>query len=138
MGGPAVGESVLVRFHRQRRAPPEPDHVPPDLLAWAQVLDGSRLSEQTVKRAEEYLREYRQMHWAASREVGFRLASVVSSEVSPPPPLTIAPLDIIATAVAVRRKQLGIGLPSFGTVTFALQTFRRSAASAYRARIQAS
>jgi hypothetical protein len=94
---------------RRRAAPtPSPDPVSPELLAWAQVVDASQLSERTAQEAERYLRDYRRMHWTARREFGFRLRSAVAAQVSPPPPETIAPLDVLATVLSARRTQLGI------------------------------
>jgi len=88
---------------------PDPDPVSPALLAWAQAVDVSRLSERTVKDAERYLQDHRRMNAIARREVGFRLRSVIEGQVSPPPPATVASLDVIATAVSAWRKHLGIG-----------------------------
>jgi hypothetical protein len=88
---------------------PDPDAVRPDLLAWAQVVDAARLPDKTVRWAEEYLRRYRRMTLGASREEGLRLMSIIETQVSPPPPVGVHPLDAIATVLAVRRKQLGIG-----------------------------
>ena len=88
---------------------PGPDAVRPDLLAWAQVVDVSRLSDKTVRQSEDYLRRYRRMTLGGSREEGFRLLGVIEAQVSPPPPVGIHPLDVIATVLAVRRQQLGIG-----------------------------
>ena len=55
----------------QRSAQPSPDAVPtgqpaaeavpPSLLAWAQAVDVSRLSDRTVRQVERYLRGYRHM-----------------------------------------------------------------------------
>jgi hypothetical protein len=117
-----------VRMPWQRRVPdptPDPDLGPgptpdlrPDLspepvsaalLAWAQALDASKLSEKTVKQAENYLRDYRHMNYVARREFGFRLRSVIEAQVSPSPPSSVASLDVIATALSARRRQLGIG-----------------------------
>jgi hypothetical protein len=88
---------------------PDPDPVSPDLLAWAQAVDVSRLSERTVKEAERYLQDHRRMNAIARREVGLRLRSVIEGQVSPPPPATVASLDVIATAVSAWHKHLGIG-----------------------------
>ena len=88
---------------------PDPDTVRPDLLAWAQVVDVARLSDKTVRWAEDYLRRYRRMTLRRSQEEAFRLMSVIEAQVSPPPPVGIHPMDVIATVLAVRRKQLGIG-----------------------------
>jgi hypothetical protein len=86
-----------------------PDPVSPALLAWAHAVDASRLSEKTVKQAESYLRDYRHMNFLARREFGFRLRSVIEAQVSPSPPSSVASLDVIATALSARRRQLGIG-----------------------------
>jgi hypothetical protein len=88
---------------------PGPDAVRPDLLAWAQEVDVSRLSDRTVHWAEDYLRRYRRMTLGASQEEAFRLLSVIQAQVSLPPPIGIHPMDVIATVLAVRRQQLGIG-----------------------------
>ena len=86
-----------------------PDAVRPDLLAWAQEVDVSRLSDRTVHWAEDYLRRYRRMNLGARQEEAFRLLSVIQAQVSPPPPTGIHPMDVIATVLAVRRQHLGIG-----------------------------
>jgi hypothetical protein len=88
---------------------PAPEAVPPSLLAWSQAVDVSRLSDRTVRRVDRYLRGYRHMILAASQEEGFRLMAAVEAQVSPPPPVNALPLDVLATVLAVRRKQLGIG-----------------------------
>jgi hypothetical protein len=90
------------------QSPPGPQGPPPDLLAWAQAVDVSRVTEHTAKAAEEYLRDYLRMTPLAGREFGLRLASLLETQVSPPPPLSLTPSDIAATVLAVRRKQLGI------------------------------
>ena len=86
-----------------------PGAVPPNLRAWAEVVDATQLSERTAKDAEDYLRHYRRMNAFARHELALRLVSVVANQVSPPPPIGLAPLDILATVTALRRKQLGIG-----------------------------
>ena len=103
----------------RRAAQPGPDEVPPDqsvatavppdLLSWAQGVEVSRLSGRTVREAGAYLRGYRHVTLAASQEEGFRLVAAVEAQVSPPPPADAQPLDVLATVLAVRRKQLGIG-----------------------------
>jgi len=47
---------------RRRTAKPGPaDAMPADLVAWAQVVDASGLSEKTVQDTEYFLRTYRRM-----------------------------------------------------------------------------
>ena len=88
---------------------PAPEAVPPDLLAWAQAVDVSRLSDKTVRQAEDYLRKYRHMMLQRSRYEALRLREIIEAQVSPPPPATVHSMDVIATVLAVRRQQLGIG-----------------------------
>jgi hypothetical protein len=95
---------------RRRTAKPAPaDAMPKDLVAWAQVVDASGLSEKTVQDTEEFLRTYRRMTEFAREELAFRLVAAVETQVNPPPPRDVAPLDILATVLSVRRRQLGIG-----------------------------
>ncbi len=98
-----------MRKRAPRRAVSGRDPVSPDLLAWAQVVDASRLSAETAEQAEDYLREFGRLSRIARTEFGFRLVSAIESQVRPPPPASVAPLDIIATVVAARRRQLGLG-----------------------------
>jgi hypothetical protein len=88
---------------------PGPDPVRAELLAWAQAVDVSGLSDKNAKQAESYLRDYRRMNVSARREWGFRVRDAIATQVRPPPPVTIPPLDVMATVVAARRKQLGTG-----------------------------
>jgi hypothetical protein len=83
--------------------------VSPELLAWAQAVDASQLSDRTVKGAERYLRDYRRLDYLTRREYGLRLRSAIEAQVSPAPPASVASLDVIATALSAWRKQLGIG-----------------------------
>jgi hypothetical protein len=83
--------------------------VQEDLVAWAQVVDVSGLSEKTVQDAEDYLRTYRRMTEFAREELALRLMATVETQVKPPPPVDVAPLDVLATVLSVRRRQLGIG-----------------------------
>lgn len=87
---------------------PSPDRVPSDLLTWADAVDTTQLSDKTVKDAERFLRDYRRMaNLGARREIALRLRSVIEAQVSPSPPATIANMDVIATALSARRRQLG-------------------------------
>ncbi len=82
--------------------------MPPDLLAWANAVDATLLSDKTVKDAERFLRDYRRMtSLGARREIALRLRSAIEAQVSPSPPATIGSMDVIATVLSVRRKQLG-------------------------------
>ena len=52
---------------------------------------------------------YRHMTLNDRQQEGFRLRDAVEARVSPPPPVDAHPMDVLATVLAVRRKQLGIG-----------------------------
>jgi hypothetical protein len=88
---------------------PAPEAVPPSLLAWSQAVDVSRLSDKTVRQVERYLRGYRHMTLDLRQQEAFRLRAAVEAQVSPPPPADAHSMDVLATVLAVRRKQLGIG-----------------------------
>jgi hypothetical protein len=83
--------------------------VPADLVAWAGEVDVSRLSDGTFQDAEDYLKGYRHMNLDLSQQMGWRVIAAVEAQVTPSPPAFAQPLDVIATVVALRRKQLGIG-----------------------------
>jgi hypothetical protein len=72
-------------------------------------VDATALSERTVREAERFLRDYRHMtSLGARRESALRLRSAIEAQVSPVPPGTISSMDVIATVLPARRRQLGI------------------------------
>jgi hypothetical protein len=97
------------RWKRERQTAPQPaldpDAVSRDLRAWAQVLDVSRITDDTARSVEWYLRKYRRLPWFSRREISYRLVSIIAAQVTPPPPLSINPLDIMATVLSARRAQ---------------------------------
>ena len=105
-------DELMVKFWR-RRVQPGPPHaqpaVPADLVAWAGEVDVSRLSDRTFQDAEDYLKGYRYMNLDLSQQMGWRLIAAVEAQVTPSPPADAQPLDVLATVLALRRKQLGIG-----------------------------
>lgn len=90
----------------------QPAAVPADLVAWAQEVDVSRLSDQTVRDAEDYLKMYRHMNLDLSQQMGWRVIAAVETQVTPSPPADARMVDVLATVLALRRKQLGTGLSS--------------------------
>jgi hypothetical protein len=81
--------------------------VSPALLNWANALDVTSLSQETASEAERFLQSYRRMPLYVRREIALRLRSVIAAQVSPVPPPTVGSMDIIATVVSLRRRQLG-------------------------------
>ena len=100
----------MVKFWR-RRVQPGPPHaqpaVPADLVAWAGEVDVSRLSDKTVREAEDYLKMYRHMNPDLSQQMGWRVIAAIQAQVNSSPPADARPLDVLATVLALRRKQLG-------------------------------
>ena len=105
----------MARFWRrkaQQDTRSAPRAVPADLVAWAQGVDVSRLSDKTVREAEDYLNKYRHMNLELSQQMGWRVMAAIEAQVTPSPPPFAQPLDVIATVLALRRKQPGTGLSS--------------------------
>ena len=112
----------MVKFWRRkvqqdtRNAQPahnaQPAPGPADLAAWAREADVSRLSPQTRREAEDYLNKYRHMNLELSQQMGWRVMAAIEAQVTPSPPPFAQPLDVIATVLALRRKQPGTGLSS--------------------------
>ena len=100
---------------RRQTAPPNPAPSPspgpelvwPTLASWANAVDVSLLSEQTVKDAERFLQTYRRMTLLVRREGALRLRAAIAAQVNPPPPATVMSMDVIAVVLDARRKQLG-------------------------------
>jgi hypothetical protein len=98
--------------HAQPAHNAQPAPGPADLAAWAREADVSRLSSQTVREAEDYLNKYRHMNLELSQQMGWRVMAAIEAQVTPSPPPFAQPLDVIATVLALRRKQPGTGLSS--------------------------
>ena len=98
-----------LRWRRRTAKPGPADALPADLVAWAQVVDASGLSAKTVQDIEYYLRTYRRMTETAREDLALRLMAAVETQVKPSPPIDGAPLDVLATVLSVRQRQLGIG-----------------------------
>jgi len=81
----------------------EPEELPLALREWRQALDVSRVTDHTVREAEYYLRNYRRMMPTGRHEASFRMMAMLTEQVSPPPPLSVAPLDAVATVLRAVR-----------------------------------
>jgi len=86
--------------------------VNPLLQAWAEVVDVSGVSDQVAADIDHFLKSYRRMPWNVRREIGFRLATVVSSQVTPPPSEFINPLDVLGTVQTIRARLRGSTSPN--------------------------
>jgi len=58
---------------------------PADFFAWAQEVDVSRLSDKTVRDAEDYLKMYRYVNLDLSQQMGWRVIAAVVTQVTPSP-----------------------------------------------------
>ena len=99
MAGSGTGKRSKTRRNAQ------PAAVPADLVAWAGEVDVSRLSDKTVRDAEDYLNGYPHMNLDLSQQMGWRVSHPrpVEAQVTPSPPADAQPLDVIATVLALRR-----------------------------------
>lgn len=97
----------MPRLRKRRQWSPGSQTVNPLLQAWASVVDVSGLSDEVAADIDQYLRSYRYKLRYPRREMEFRLVSVVSSQVSPPPSEFINPLDVLATVLTLRERLKG-------------------------------
>jgi uncharacterized RDD family membrane protein YckC len=109
--GKRLGDMFAGTYVIQERAPRRPDLLPvfatvaPQLLGWAQVVEASRLSDQTAEAAGSYLRRFHELAPAARHDLGLRIATAVLNQVSPPPPPGTPPWAYLAAVLAIRRQQ---------------------------------
>jgi len=96
---------------RQREQSDNDQVVNPLLEAWARQVDVSGVSDQVASDIERFMRSRPRMLWSERRELAFRLVSVVSAQVSPPPSEFINPLDVLATVLTLREQMMGPASP---------------------------
>jgi hypothetical protein len=90
---------------RELALPGVGEEVPAALKEWSQALDVSRVTHHTVREAEYYLKHYRHMMPTSRKGPSFRLMALLAEQVSPPPPLTVAPLDAVGTVLRAVRER---------------------------------
>jgi uncharacterized RDD family membrane protein YckC len=120
--GKRVGDIFAGTYVIQERAParqalpPAFATVPPPLAGWAQVLQVSRLSDQTAEAAGSYLRRFAELSPQARDALGVQLANAVAAQVSPPPPAETPPAAYLSAVLAVRRarEQANLVPPAYG------------------------
>ncbi len=96
---------IQERVPARRALPVEFAVVPPPLAAWAQLLQVSRLSDQTAEAAGGYLRRFTELSPQARDSLGVQLANAVAAQVSPPPPAGTPPAAYLSAVLAVRRER---------------------------------
>jgi hypothetical protein len=85
-----------------------PTSVAPGLATWADYVDATRLNDKTVRNAERFVADNRHLgSLGARRETALRLRAAIEAQVGVPAPATAASVDVIAAALAARRRNLG-------------------------------
>jgi uncharacterized RDD family membrane protein YckC len=106
--GKRLGDIFAGSFVIQQRLPARQNSAPlppvsPELVLWGAGLEMSGLTEQTAETARRYLTRLPELTPAAQAELGQRIASAVSAQVSPqPPPGT--PVTAYLSAVLTERR----------------------------------
>jgi uncharacterized RDD family membrane protein YckC len=96
---------IQERVPARRALPAEFAAVPPPLAGWAELLQVSRLSDQTAEAAGSYLRRFTELSPQARESLGIQLANAVAAQVSPPPPAGTPPAAYLSAVLAVRRER---------------------------------
>jgi uncharacterized RDD family membrane protein YckC len=106
--GKRLGDLFAGTFVIQQRLPARQNAAPlppvsPELMRWGASLEMSGLTEQTAETARRYLVRLPELTPAAQAELGHRIASAVSAQVTPlPPPGT--PIWAYLSAVLAERR----------------------------------
>ncbi|WP_433252345.1 RDD family protein [Streptosporangium sp. CA-135522] len=96
---------TIVISERGPRQYGPPLAMPPQLAAWAQTLELSRLPESVAATARQYLTRWHDLSPAVQHEMGVRIATEMSAFVSPPPPSGVPPFAYLTAVLAERRRR---------------------------------
>jgi uncharacterized RDD family membrane protein YckC len=109
--GKRLGDVFAGTFVIQQRLPTRryltvtPSLMPPELAAWAARLELSGLTDQTAAMTRGYLGRLAQLTPGARDELGQRIATAVSGQVSPPPPPGTPVLAYLSAVLAERNRR---------------------------------
>ena len=107
--GKRLGDIFAGTFVIQQRLPARraaaPAVTPPELAAWASGLEMSGLNDQTAAMARRYLSRLPELTPAARAELGARIATAVSAQVSPPPPPGTPAAAYLSAVLAERHRR---------------------------------
>jgi uncharacterized RDD family membrane protein YckC len=108
--GKRLGDIFAGTFVIQQRLPARQNAAPlppvsPELMLWGAGLEMSGLTEQTAETARRYLARLPELTPAAHAELGQRIASAVSAQVSPPPPPGTPVTDYLSAVLVERRNR---------------------------------
>ena len=108
--GKRLGDIFAGTFVIQQRLPTRQNAAPlppvsPELVRWGAGLEMSGLTEQTAETARRYLARLPELTPAAQAELGQRIATAVSAQVSPPPPAGTPVTDYLSAVLVERRNR---------------------------------
>jgi len=108
--GKRLGDIFAGTFVIQQRLPSRQNTAPlppvsPELVLWGAGLEMSGLTEQTAETARRYLARLPELTPAAQAELGQRIVSAVSAQVSPPPPAGTPVTDCLSAVLVERRNR---------------------------------
>lgn len=100
-----VFAGTLVISERTPRVANAPIVMPPQLAAWAQGLELSRLPVETADAARQYLTRWHDLAPGVREEMGARIAAQMATFVSPPPPAGVPAHAYLSAVLAERRRR---------------------------------
>ncbi|GAA3117306.1 hypothetical protein GCM10010466_05380 [Planomonospora alba] len=103
LGDVFAGTMVISERGPRRTAPPP--EMPPLLAAWAARIELSRLPEDLIHTARQYLARLPELSPAVQQEMGTRIAAQTAAFVSPPPPPGVPPYAYLSAVLAERRRR---------------------------------
>ena len=105
LGDIFAGTFVIQQRLPARRPTAPPAVISPELSAWASGLEMSRLNDQTAAMARRYLSRLPELTPGARAELGARIATAVSTQVSPPPPPGTPAAAYLSAVLAERHRR---------------------------------
>jgi uncharacterized RDD family membrane protein YckC len=105
LGDIFAGTFVIQQRLPGRRPAAAPAITPPGLAAWASSLEMSRLDDQTAAMARRYLSRLPELTPSARADLGARIATAVSTQVSPPPPPGTPAAAYLSAVLAERHRR---------------------------------
>ena len=117
LGDIFAGTFVIQQRLPARRAAATPAVMSPELSAWASGLEMSGLSDQTAAMARRYLSRLPELAPSARAELGARIATAVSTQVSPPPPPGTPAAAYLSAVLAERHRREHARLTAAGAGT---------------------
>ncbi|MFC4058056.1 RDD family protein [Planomonospora corallina] len=96
---------TMVISERGPRSAGPPPEMPPQLAVWAARIELSRLPEDLIHTARQYISRADELSPAVRQEMGARIAARTMAFVSPPPPPGTPPYAYLSAVLAERRRR---------------------------------